>query len=194
MSVCDGKASGPIWGSDGALGYWHVVCSGGTDLSHSDTKAQFQQSNMYNCWFYFTSLLTYSSIHLSSPLSPYVQLTPQNKNGSLVSDLLCASWLTTSVDSPRSRWHFFFRGEPNESSKSKWHKSCRKAAHPSRRTSGRDRLRAIISEAMRLNWLILNISFIFSWFSLGITTGFPPSPGPSLGLVKASVVHAHKET
>lgn len=56
------------------------------------------------------------------------------------------------------------------------------AAHPSRRTSGSERLRAIISEAMRLNWLILNISFIFSCCSLGITTGFPPSPGPSRGL------------
>lgn len=63
---------------------------------------------------------------------------------------------------------------------------CREATHPSRRTSGSERLRAIISDAMRLNWLILNISFIFSWFSLGITTGFPPSPGPSRGLVRAS--------
>lgn len=39
---------------------------------------------------------------------------------------------------------------------------------------------------MRLNWLILNISFIFSWFSLGMTTGLPPSPGPSRGLLRAS--------
>lgn len=69
--------------------------------------------------------------------------------------------------------------------------SCRQAAHPSRRTSGSDRLRAIISEAMRLNWLILNISFIFSWFSFGITTGFPPSPGPSRGLDRASAVNTH---
>lgn len=64
--------------------------------------------------------------------------------------------------------------------------SCREATYPSSRTSGSDRLRAIISEAMRLNWLILNISFIFSWFSLGMTTGFPPSPGPSRGLARES--------
>ncbi len=72
--------------------------------------------------------------------------------------------------------------------------SRREAAYPSRRTSGSDRLRAIISEAMRLNWLILNISFIFSWFSLGITTGFPPSPGPSRGLARASAVDTDKHT
>lgn len=69
------------------------------------------------------------------------------------------------------------------------------ATHPSRRTSGRDRLRAIISEAMRLNWLILNISFIFSWFSFGITTGFPPSPGPSRGLLRESTdTHVRRHT
>lgn len=68
---------------------------------------------------------------------------------------------------------------------------CREVTHPSRRTSGSERLRAIISEAIRLNWLILNISFIFSWFSLGITTGLPPSPGPSRGLTSASAVDAH---
>lgn len=87
-------------------------------------------------------------------------------------------------------WEPFWE-EPNERSHGKWDESCEEAAHPSRRTSGSDRLRAIISEAMRLNWLILNISFIFSWFSLGITTGFPPSPGPSRGLVRASAVHTH---
>lgn len=69
-----------------------------------------------------------------------------------------------------------------------------KSTHPSRRTSGRERLRAIISDAMRLNWLILNISFIFSWFSFGITTGFPPSPGPSRGLMRASTVDTHRPT
>lgn len=67
-----------------------------------------------------------------------------------------------------------------------WHFIQSMMAHPSKRTSGRDRLNAIISEAMRLNWLILNMSFIVSCFSFGITTGLPPSPGPSRGFTRAS--------
>lgn len=36
-----------------------------------------------------------------------------------------------------------------------------------------------MSLAIRLNWLILNSSFIFSCSSLGMTTALPISPGPS---------------
>lgn len=51
--------------------------------------------------------------------------------------------------------------------------------HPSSLTSGKLRLRAIRSLAMRLNWLILKSSFILSCSSLGMRTAFPISPGPS---------------
>lgn len=51
--------------------------------------------------------------------------------------------------------------------------------HPSSLTSGRLLLSAIMSLAIRLNWLILKSSFIFSCSSLGIITAFPISPGAS---------------
>lgn len=51
--------------------------------------------------------------------------------------------------------------------------------HPSSLTSGKLLFRAIRSLAIRLNWLILNSSFIFSWSSFGMSTAFPISPGPS---------------
>lgn len=56
-----------------------------------------------------------------------------------------------------------------------------RATYPSSLTSGNDLFNEIMSLAIRLNWFILNISFILSCLSGDITTAFPCSPGQSGG-------------
>ncbi len=53
-------------------------------------------------------------------------------------------------------------------------------------TSISDLLREIISDATKLNWLILNFSFFSSSLSLGIWTALPNSPGIPSFLVTGS--------
>lgn len=54
--------------------------------------------------------------------------------------------------------------------------------YPSNRTSAKDLFNDITSLAIKLNWLILNFSFMIASFSGGMWTALPISPGrPATG-------------
>ncbi len=60
-----------------------------------------------------------------------------------------------------------------------WFRVITVGTYESMRTSLSVLLTEMMSDAIRLNWLILNFSFISASCDLGITTALPISPGPS---------------
>lgn len=75
-------------------------------------------------------------------------------------------------------------------SKTKLTNQQQNITYASMRTSGSDRLAEMRSVASRLNWLIMNFSFISTWRSSAMTTGRPISPGAS-GLRGFSTARHH---